>query len=87
MIGFVHNSDSDSLLLLNMTCELLEIISSAASGRAARPAGDQWLIAISARGSFCLDAYRYIYSQLPIATEFEKILIVFGDESVGMLAG
>src|SRR5437879_11840487 len=36
MIGFVHNSDSDALLLLNMTRELIDLISAAARRRAQR---------------------------------------------------
>ena len=87
MIGFVHNSDSDPLLLLNMTRELLELISAEAGRRAPRLAGDRWLVAISARGSSCLEAYRHIYSQLRMATDFRKILIVFGDGRVGILTG
>jgi hypothetical protein len=87
MIGFVHNSDSDPLLLLNMTRELLELISAAADRRAPKLAGDRWLVAISAGGISCLDAYRYIYSQLHMPTAFKKILMVFGDGRVGMLTG
>jgi hypothetical protein len=87
MIGFVHNSDSDPLLLLNMTRELLERISAAAGRRAPRLAGDRWLAVISAGGISCLEAYRYIYSQLRMATDFKKILMVFGDGRVGMLTG
>jgi hypothetical protein len=34
-----------------------------------------------------LEAYRYIYSQLRKATDFQKILMVFGDGRVGMLTG
>jgi len=87
MIGFVHNSDSDPLLLLHMTRELLELISAEAVTRARRLAGDRWLVVMSARGISCLEAYRYIYSQLSMTTDFKKILIVFGDERVGMLTG
>jgi hypothetical protein len=83
----VHNSDSDPLLLLNMTRELLDLSSTEAGRRAPRPAGDRWLVVISAGGFSCLDAYRYIYSQLRMATSFEKILMVFGDGRVGMLTG
>jgi hypothetical protein len=85
VIGFVHNSDSDPLLLLNMTRELLELISAVAGRRAPRLEGDRWLVVISARGISCLEAYRYIYSQLGMATDFKKILMVLGDEHVGML--
>lgn len=87
MIGFVHNSDSDPLLLLNMTRELLQLISAEAGRRAPRLAGDRWLVVISARESSCLEAFRYIYSQLRMATDFKKIFIVFGDGRVGMLTG
>ncbi len=85
MIGFVHNSDSDPLLLLNMTRELLELISAEAGGRTLRRAGDRWLVVVSAGGISCLEAYRYIYSQLRIATGFKKTLMVFDDGRLGML--
>jgi len=87
MIGFVHNSDSDPLLLLNMTGELLELIGAEAGRRAPGLAGERWLVAIGAGGISCLEAYRYIYSQLRMATDFKKILMVFGDGRIGMLAG
>jgi hypothetical protein len=87
IMGFVHNPDSDPLLLLNMTGELLELISAEAGRRAPRLAGDRWLVAISARGISCLESYRHIYSQLGMATEFKKIVMVFGDGRVGMLTG
>ena len=40
-----------------------------------------------ARGISCLDAYRYIYSQLRMATNFKRILMVFNDGRVEMLTG
>src|ERR1700733_12213892 len=82
MIGFVHNPDSDPLLLLNMTRELLELTGAEAGRRALRLAGDRWLVLISAAGISCLEAYRYIYSQLRMATDYKKILLVFGDGRV-----
>jgi hypothetical protein len=85
MIGFVHNSDSDPFLLLNMTGDLIELFSAEAGWPAPKLAGDRWLVVISAEGSSCLEAYRYIYSQLRMTTSFEKILMVFGDGSVGTL--
>jgi hypothetical protein len=85
MIGFVHNSDSDPLLLLKLTRELLELISAEAGRRAPRPAGDRWLVLISGAGISFLHAYRYIYSQLRMANGFKRILMVFSDERVGML--
>jgi len=88
MIGFVHNPDSDPLLLLSMTRELHYVISAEADGRrATRHAGDRWLVLMSTRDISWLEAYRYIYSQMRMATEFEKIIIVFGDGRVGILSG
>jgi hypothetical protein len=87
MMGFVHNPDSDPLLLLNMTRELLELISAQAGKRAPKLSGDRWLVVISARGISCLEAYRSIYSQLRRATDFKKIFMVFRDGRVGLLAG
>jgi hypothetical protein len=87
MIGFVHNSDSDPLLLLNMTRELLESISGEAGRRATRLGGDRWLVVISPGGSSRLEAYRYIYAQLRMAIDFKKILIVFADGRIGTLTG
>jgi hypothetical protein len=87
MIGFVHNSDSDPLLLLDATRELLDLISAKAGRRATRLAGDRWLVVISAGGIPCLEAYRYIYSQLRMATDFRKILMVFGNGRIEELTG
>ncbi len=87
LIGFVHSSDSDPRLLLNLTRELLELIRAGAGRRAPKPAGDRWLVVMSARTISCLEAYRYIYSQLRIATGFKRILLVFGDGRVGILTG
>jgi hypothetical protein len=87
MIGFVHNSDSDPVLLLNMTGELLGLISGNAGRRPARLAGDRWLVATGAGEISHLETYRYISSQLRMPAGFKKILLVFRDGSVGVLAG
>lgn len=87
MIGFVHNPDSDPLLFLNLTRELLELVSAEAGRPAPRFAGDRWLVVVSAERISRLDAYRYILSQLPMATNFKKVLMVFGDGRVGVLTG
>jgi hypothetical protein len=86
-VGFVHNADSDPLLLLNMTRDLLDLFGADAGRRAAKRAGERWLVVTSAGGSALLDAYRDIYSQLRMATGFAKILIAFGDGRVGELTG
>lgn len=81
LIGFVHNSSTDPLLLLRMTGDLLEL----PGRRATRFAGQRWLVVISAAASSCLETYRYIYSQLSPSTGFTKILMVFGDDRADML--
>jgi|SRR5215469_1822532 len=87
IIGFVHNPDSDPLVLLNMTRELLELVSAEAGNRAPKLAGTRWLVVISAAGISCLEAYRHIYSEVRMPTGFQKILMVFSDGRVGVLAG
>jgi len=122
MIGFVHDSDSDPLVLLDMTSELLQVIpcppdsfsavggepaglqdarrgserlnqpstglvSGEAGGRARGLAGDRWLVVICAGGSSWLEAYRYIYSQMRRTTDFQRILMVFGDGRVEVVRG
>lgn len=83
LIGFVHNSDSDPRLLLDMTGELLEGIEDKPGSRT--PTGDQWLVISSPRKILCLEAYRYIYSRLRPTDAFTRILMVFGDGHVGTL--
>jgi hypothetical protein len=85
MIGFVHNPDSDPLLLLNMTRDLLELVSGESGRRATKRADDRWLVVITAGDFSFLEAYRSVYSQLRMATDFKKILMVFGDGRVGLL--
>lgn len=89
MIGFVHNSDTDPLRLLDMTCELLELASTEAGRQTTRLvprlAAERWLVVISARGNSCLEAYRYIYSQVRMTTDFNKVLMLFGDGRVETL--
>ncbi len=86
MVGFVHNPDTDPLLLFSMACELLDLASARADQRAARNADAHWLVLVSAKGTSCLEAYRSIVSQIQAATTFEKVLLVFGDGRVEVLA-
>jgi hypothetical protein len=87
MIGFVHNPDSDPVLLLNMTCELLELIRAGAGRRAPGPPDDRWLVLISADGPSWSEAYRHVSTQLRLATDFKKILTVLDDGRIGVLTG
>jgi hypothetical protein len=82
-IGFVYNSDSDSLALLNMKCEFPELIGAGISRRA--PADRRWLVVRSFRETSYFEAYRSIGSRLVMPADMEKILMVFGDGHVGML--
>ncbi len=83
----MHHPESDPLRLLDITREALELVSASAGRRAARLAGDRWLVWISAGGASCLEAYRHIGSQLRLAAGVEKILLVLDDGRVEMLAG
>lgn len=87
VIGFVHNTESDPRLLFNMTQELLDLISSEAGRWTMTRVGDRWLVAICARDSSYSEVYHYIYSQLTMESVYKKILIVFGDRRVAVLAG
>jgi len=87
MIGFVHNSDTDPLFLLHMAREMLELFGAEAGTPTPRPAGDRWLVVLSAGGISGLEAYRHIYSQLRVPPDFKKIVMVFGDGRIGMLTG
>ncbi len=82
LIGFVHNPDVDSRRLLNRAGEWLGLIGAAAGRRAARPAGDRWLVVTSAGGASYLEVYRHVSSQVSPATGFAKILLVLGDGRV-----
>lgn len=86
MIGFVHNPGTDPVQLFDMTSELLELPGAEAKQQARRLVGDRWLVVVSARGIAWLEAYRYIFSQVRIATDFKKIVMVFGDGRVGTLS-
>ena len=85
LIGFVHNADSDPLVLLNMTGEWLQLDRAEAGRRSLKRGDDRWLVVISARASGCLEACRYIFSRLHTVIGYKKILMAFGDGRVGNL--
>lgn len=80
-IGFVHNPESDPLLLLDLTQESLEFFGGISGGGT----GGRWLVAVSPRGSACLEAYLYVFSHLP-ALGYKKALIAFPGGRVEALA-
>jgi hypothetical protein len=85
LMGFVHNPDTDPHLLLNMTRAWIELVSVDVGKRAARSTGDRWLVVISDGEISNLEPHRYIYSQLRLASDFTKSLMVFGDGRVEVL--
>jgi len=85
LIGFAHHAESDPLLLLNLTQELLEGLAAADVRRASRRAGERWLMLIGTRGSACLGAYRQICAQLRMTAGFGRVLMVCADGRVGTL--
>jgi hypothetical protein len=86
VIGFVHNSGTDPRVLMDMTRSLLELFCARAHTDAPKKfADDRWLVVMNEGGASHMEAYRYIYSQLSTPTNFEKILIVFGDGRVETL--
>lgn len=87
LIGFIHNPDSDSRLLLDMTCEWIELIGAEAGRRTAKPTSERWLVMTSSGGAAHLDAYRYIASQLRPAADWTKVFMVLGDGRVEALTG
>lgn len=82
LIGFVHNPDSDPVLLLDLTGEALEFSGARAGKKKAMV--DRWLV-IGGGSIPCLEAYRYIYSRLRVAMDFSKILMISADGRVEML--
>jgi alcohol dehydrogenase class IV len=64
LFGFVHNPETDPLPLLDLASDLLASMKSGARD-----------LVISVDGTSCLDACRYICSQLNVAASFKKVLI------------
>jgi hypothetical protein len=86
VIGFVHNPDTDPRVLMNMTRALLELLRARVDTNARKKlAGDRWRVVMNGGASSQIDAYRYIYSQLRIPTDFKKVLMLFGDGRVEAL--
>ena len=85
LIGFVHNADSDPVLLMNLTEEWIRLLKAEASRRKARPACDRWLIVTSVDGMPSLQAHHYICSQLPMPGGINRIFIADGNGRVEVL--
>jgi len=86
VIGLVHNPDSDPDMLLHVTQSVLLHIGAAAD-RSTRSARERWLVVIVEGGFSHVEAYRQVYAQLSIPTDFTKILMVFAGDRVETLMG
>jgi len=86
LVGFVHNPETDPLLLLNMAQEWIEFIGGVVEGPAEFRAEDRWLVAITSRTRSCLAVYRSIAAQMRMANSYGKILLMFADGSIESLA-
>ncbi len=88
VIGFVHNPDSDTELLLHVTQSMLHHIGAAADRPLPKaPADDRWLVIVTQDGPAYGDTYRQVYSQVSTANDFKKVLMVFGGQKVETLTG
>jgi hypothetical protein len=85
LIGFVHNADSDPVLLMNLAGEWVRLLNVQAGTQRARPAGGRWLVVTSVDGMSSLQAHQYIWSQLPMPGGTDRILIAAGDGRVEVL--
>jgi hypothetical protein len=85
LIGFVHNPDPDPLLLLSRTRDWMELLEARKGRPATRFAGERWLAVLSPERSSWSEAYRSIYSQLRLKTDFAQVLVVFSDGRVEAL--
>jgi hypothetical protein len=85
MIGFVHNVDSDPLLLMKLTRDWIHLVGADAGRRMTRLADNRWLVVTSANGTSCLQAHRYICSQLRMPAGINKILMAARDGRVEVL--
>jgi hypothetical protein len=77
VMGFVHNPDSDPGGLLKMTVDLVELLRHATAKRATVAAVERALILVDSEGMAEVAAYRYVCSQLHLASVFQKIFVVF----------
>jgi hypothetical protein len=78
VIGFVHNSDSDTDILLDIAQSLLRQVGAAGDARAsAGSEAERRLVVVIAGGFSHGETYRQVYAALSIATDFAKVLMVY----------
>jgi hypothetical protein len=81
LIGFVHNSDSDPAILIDVARSLLARI-----GSRERTAGRRWLVVASQDGPVPIEACRHVCSQLGVGSLFEQTLVVPPDGRIANLS-
>lgn len=91
VIVFVHNPDPQTDIpgvLFHLTRSLLEAVDAAADGRKRkRSMGDRWLVLVPEHGQPHVATLRHIVSQLGIAADFDRVLLVLAGGGVETLAG
>jgi hypothetical protein len=88
VIGFVHNSGPDPVVLLDLTEALAKCIAGAANeAMTAKSNGDRWLVIAIESGLPHIETCRHAYSQLGIESKFERIIMVLAGERVEILKG
>ena len=84
----MHNPDSDSDVLLDITQSLIECPGAkAGEGAPTGFAGDRWLLLAGEDRLSHIEPYHLVYSQLSIPTDFKKILMMFADGRIETLTG
>lgn len=88
VIGFVHNPDSDSEVLLGVTDLLLNCIGAdLGKGMPAGFTGDRWLVLGYEGQPFQVDTYRHVCSQVSLPVNLKKVLMVSTGGKVESLSG
>jgi hypothetical protein len=88
VVGFVHNPDSDSSVLFDVTESLLACFDGAAIKRnPANPAGERWLVIAAKDVLPPIETYRQVYSQLHVRGDFSRILMVRPGGRIEILDG
>jgi hypothetical protein len=85
LIGFVHNPDTDPIALIDMTRAWLELAGDPSWKPTPKIPGERWLAVTSHEKYAYLEAFRYIYSQLHLPSDYARALVAFSDGRVGSL--
>jgi hypothetical protein len=87
IIGFVHNPDPHSDILLELAQSLLQGIGAAEKSSPKTVTSERWLVLVIEDGFARIDTWRQVHDQLGLSTGFKKILLVFDGNRVEQLTG